>query len=194
MPCIRSEGNIEMWRSGRTLLLLALQITAGVPVRSAMQSLNAGDTFVAAQISKADQAEIVDLLENNSVDWDRGRVSQLRARRISLTPLRKDGLAVQSTASVDCGATGNCFFLIFQQQDKGWHIVLSETAIDRFAITKQKHHGLYDVELSANDSSETSTRSVMIFDGTAYHFSRCFHVEDSTGRSSSVPCPGEGTE
>jgi hypothetical protein len=155
-----------------------------------------GDTLATARVSKASQAEIADLLEKNSADWDRGRIAQLRARRVALTPGKLDGLALQSSASEDCGATGNCFFLIVQEQGKAWRVVLNETAIEGFSITKQTHHGLYDLELSANDSAQTSTLSVMAFDGSVYHFYHCFHVNEggSTKRRSSIPCPEEGTE
>jgi hypothetical protein len=179
------------------ILLLSWQVTANLQSRSAMQSLNAGDTFAAAQVSKADQSEIADLLEKNSVDWDRGRMSQLRARRVALTPDKSDGLALQSSASVDCGATGNCFFLIVQKQERGWRIVLRESAVEGFFITKQTHHGLYDIKLSTNDSAETSTVSVMAYDGTVYAFRRCFRVNEEGGknRTSSIPCPAvAGTE
>ena len=78
-----------MWRHCRLLVVLAWQLGTGAQSQLAMQSLNSGDTFSAAQISKTDQAEIAELLEKNSVDWDRVRVSQLRARRVALTPGEK---------------------------------------------------------------------------------------------------------
>src|SRR5882724_9733045 len=93
-----------MGRHCRLLVVLAWQLGTGAQSQLAMQSLNSSDTFSAAQISKADQAEIAELLEKNSVDWDRARVSQLRARRVALTPGDKDGLAVLSTAPVDSGS------------------------------------------------------------------------------------------
>jgi hypothetical protein len=178
------------------LLLLAWQVAAGGQPRPSRISLNSGDTFAAAQVSQASQAEIADLLEKNTVDWDRGRISQLRARRVALTPSKRDWLALQSSAAVDCGATGNCFFLIVQRQRRGWRVVLNESAIEGFSITKQTHHGLYDIELSANDSAETSTLYVMKFDGSVYHFSHCYQVKEGGGtkRSSPIPCPEEGTE
>ena len=185
-----------MWRYCRFVVVLAWQVGTGIHPQVAMQSLNSNDTFAAAQISKAAQAEIADLIEKNSVDWDRGRISELRVRRVALTPSKKNGLAVLSTASVDCGATGNCFFMILQQKENGWRVVLRDTAIDGFAIMKHSHHGFYDLELSSNDSAETSSLYVMAFDGTEYHFSHCFQVNGTSGakRTSSIPCPEEGTE
>ena len=185
-----------MGRHCRLLVVLAWQLGTGAQSQLAMQSLNSSDTFSAAQISKADQAEIAELLEKNSVDWDRARVSQLRARRVALTPGDKDGLAVLSTAPVDCGVTGNCFFAVLQLKDKGWRVVLRDTSVDGFAITRRTHHGLYDLELSSNDSADTSRLYVMAFDGTLYHFSHCSKVNGTGGakRTSSAPCPDEGTE
>ena len=184
-----------MLRYGIFLLVLLQVGMAATQSRSGMESLNPSDTFANAQISKAAQAQIADLLEQNSADWDRARISQLRVRRVSLTPEKNDGLVLLSTASEDCGATGNCFFTILQQNEKGWRMVLRETAVDGFAITKETHHGLYDVKLSANDSAESSTLYLAAFDGTEYHFSHCFHVtERGANHSSPIPCPKENTE
>jgi len=185
-----------MWRYWGFLLLFAWQVESGVQRELAIETLNSSDTFAAAQISKAGQAEIADLLERNSVDWDRSRISQLRVRRVALMPGKKDSLALLSTASVDCGATGNCFFMMLQQKQNGWRVVLRDTAINGFTITKHTHHSLYDLELSSNDSAETGNVYVMAFDGTEYHFSQCFRINETGGtkRTSSIPCPEEGTE
>lgn len=185
-----------MWVRCQFLLLVGLQVGAGAQPPLAMQSLTAGDTFAAAQISKTAQGQIADLLEKNTVDWDRSRISKLRVRRIALTPDKKDGLAVLSTASVDCGATGNCLFMILQQKKSGWRLVLHDIAIERFAITRHTHNGFYDLELSANDSAETGALYQMAFHGTEYHFNHCFSVKASGAvkSRSTIPCPEEGTE
>jgi hypothetical protein len=178
------------------VFLVLWQSAASTQAAPALQSLTASDTFTKAEIPKAAQAQIADLLEKNSVDWDHGRVSQLRARRVSLTPGKKDGLAVRSTASIDCGATGNCFFAILQQTGNGWRVVLRETSIEGFNIAKDMHHGLHDIKISANISADTSMQWVMVFDGTEYHALHCFQVSEQGGsqHSSQIPCPEEGTE
>ena len=177
-------------------LLLFVLWQATAPAASELQSLSATDTFEKAQISKAAQAQIADALEANSVDWDRGRITQLRARRVSLTPGKKDGLMVLSTASADCGATGNCFFAILRQEGGSWRVVLQDAVIDGFAVSKELHHGLYDVKLSANQSAETSVISVMAFNGTEYHASRCFLVTEKSGskRITPIACPAENSQ
>jgi hypothetical protein len=185
-----------MKRCAQLVVLLVWQAGTLAQAPAVMTSLTSSDTFANAQISQAEQTEIFELLEKNTVDWDRGRAPQLRVRRVFLTSGKKDGLAVLSTAPDDCGATGNCFFMVLQQRENRWRVVLHETAIEGFRITTQMHHGLYDVELSGNDSAESSSLFVMAFDGTEYHFSHCFHVNEQGGtkRRTSVPCPEEGTE
>ena len=177
-------------------VLCLLQIATVAESRLGMQSLNSSDTFANAHISKATQTRIAELLEQNSVDWDRGRLSQLRARRVSLMPEKNDGLALLSTATEDCGATGNCFFTILQQNEKGWRVVLRETAIEGFTIINDTHHGLYDIKLSTNDSAESSLLYVAAFDGNEYHFIRCSRVVERKGGNHSfpIPCPSQGTE
>ena len=177
-------------------LFLLIFFQTAAPVPSDLQSLTSADTFESAQISKAAQAQIAEMLEGSSADWDRARMAQLRARRVLLTPGKKDGLAVLSTASADCGATGNCFFSILQQAGDGWKVLLPDATIDGFAITKDVHNGLYDVKLSANQSAETSMISVMEFNGTEYHARHCFKVNEKGGskQSASIPCPTERAE
>jgi hypothetical protein len=88
--------------------------------------LSKQDTFAKAGISPAQQSEIAKLIEENTADWEHSRITQIQARRVSLSPGKMDGLILHSTAPEDCGATGNCLLTVLRRQGSRWQVVLPD--------------------------------------------------------------------
>lgn len=156
-----------------TLPLLLACLASGAAKTSLPHviDLSAQDTFIKAGIGRAQQSEIAKLIERSSADWEQSRITQMRARRVSLAPGKMDGLILHSTAPEDCGATGNCLLVVLRQHGGHWQLILPEAFADGFGVSRIMHNGVYDLAISTNESADKSSLTVLTFDGTRYRSS-----------------------
>ena len=156
--------------------LLCLAMSQAATSLPRIIGLSKQDTFARAGISPAQQSKIAKLIEESSADWERSRITQMRARRVSLSSGQMDGLVLHATAPQDCGGTGNCMLAVLRRQGSHWQVILSDAFADGFGFSRTTHNGLYDLALSANESADSSSVTLLAFDGSRYRSSKCFQV------------------
>ena len=173
------------------LLLACLAASPETPSLPRITDLSKQDTFAKAGISPAQQSAIAKLLEENSSDWEPNRITQMRVRRVTLSPGKMDGLILHSTASQDCGATGNCLLVVLRRRGSQWQPVLPEAFADGFGLSRTSHGGVYDLAVAGNESAESSSLTVFAFDGSRYRRNKCFHVAGKVVTPVACSNPGD---
>ena len=138
----------------------------------AFSFLNEGDTFRAANLTAAEQGEVIEQAEKISFDAPESWQTELRIRRVSLGAT--DGLVVQGTRLL-CGATGNCEIALLRRSMGKWTALFADAPIgDGFGFLRQSTRGLPDFVVRSNLSAAASRFVVYKFDGLLYRATQCY--------------------
>jgi len=177
--------------------LLSLSRVPSTPIGRATQGidwlteLSANETFETAKLTRAEQEQIVDQVENTAFDAPDSFETELRVRRVSLG--ESDGLIVRGTRLL-CGGTGNCQTWVFRRSSGKWLNMFEREApvVSGFGFEREASQGIKDFLVSENSSAATESRTVFKFDGMVYRESRCYEVsiDSASEKIETVPCKG----
>jgi hypothetical protein len=103
--------------------------------------------------------------------------------RIELVDLNGDGvpeiLAQGYSSRMNCGATGNCEFFVFEKTLLGIELLLDTykgdgSGVELYTVEETSTHGFKDLVLTEHESAFESTLFVYKFDGKRYKKSTCY--------------------
>ena len=166
--------------------LLSLSRVPSTPTRTAargidwLTDLSAHETFEAAKLTRAEQEQIVDQVENTAFDVPDSFETELRVRRVSLG--ESDGLIVRGTHLL-CGGTGNCQTWVFRRSSRKWLNMFERDApvVSGFGFEQEASQGIENLLVSENSSAAAESRTLFRFDGKVYRESQCYEVSIDNG-------------
>jgi hypothetical protein len=155
-----------------------------------LNDLSTRETFRAANLSAAEQKEIIDQVEKTSFDIPDSWQTELRVRRISLG--ESDGLLIRGTQLL-CGGTGNCETWVFRRSAGKWLNMFDQEApiVSGFGFEQEASAGIKNFLVKTNISADKESRILFKFDGNVYRQSECFDVSVNGGAADkveTVPC------
>jgi hypothetical protein len=97
--------------------------------------------------------------------------------RVKPIDLNSDGVAeIVAQGIVNCGATGNCPFWIFQKAGKGYRLLLEDNG-QAFTIQPNRTHGYNDIVVRAHGSATQSGLSEYKYNAGRYVREGCYNAE-----------------
>lgn len=153
------------WRASQELLANASLRTAKIP--------EIDRRAITIAIEEQLRPETDDLEIKSEKELERAALDT-RVKRIDLN---SDGVAeIVAQGMVNCGATGNCPFWIFQRAGKGYRLLLEDNG-QAFTIQPNRTHGYSDIVVRAHGSATQSGLSEYKYNGGRYVREGCYNAE-----------------
>lgn len=149
------------------------------------QELNARDSLRSAKIEPSDRRAVAAAIEAQlrpkmndlGIGTERDLVKAVLDTRVKLVDLNADGVPeVVAQGMINCGATGNCPFWIFQKK-AGSYRLLMESYGQTFTIQKTSSNGFQDIVVSTHGSATQSGLVEYHYENGEYKVAGCYNAE-----------------